>query len=662
MNKIIPLSLVAILSLSATEIELAPIGVESTVITEVAQNAQISADLAEALNNNIPSIDMSRRSGIANDVFIRGQKRDNISVEVDGTKVHGACPNRMDPPTSHILANQVEDVEVIEGPYDVTTFGTMSGGLKVTTKKPTKELSGEVTAGVGSWGYRKLGATVSGGNDTIRVLVTGSTETSGQYEDGDGNTLSQQTKNKATMAGNTYQTQYENLDAYEKKSVMAKVFVNITDDQELRLSYTGNRSENILYPSTPMDAAYDDSNIYSIEYNIANLSDTAKNINLQYYYSDVDHPMDTKYRQVAIMTDKYTTNQLQTSMKGLKLKTDFDIDGTKVLFGLDGNSRMWQGEKFDTNNTTGVQSGFATSLTHTETDNAAVFAKVEKSFGAIDIQAGARYDSTDITPDDITKNKRSFNALNAHLITTYNLNNASKVFLGFGKASRVPDARELYLIGANPSSNNNLDQTTNKEIDLGYELQNDSMKFKVKTFYSDLDNYIYLHKTSATTSTFENIDAKVYGAEISSEYFLTDTITLDASASYKRGKKDNALAGQTNTNLADIAPLRGTVGATYEYANNSTLSAEIVASERWDTYDADNGEQELAGWSIVNLKAKHAFGKNLDLTLGANNIFDVTFAQSNTYADLVLSATTGSEKILMNDPGRYLYTNLTYKF
>ena len=662
MKKIIPLSLVAILSLSATEIELAPIGVESTVITEVAQNAQISADLAEALNNNIPSIDMSRRSGIANDVFIRGQKRDNISVEVDGTKVHGACPNRMDPPTSHILANQVEDVEVIEGPYDVTTFGTMSGGLKVTTKKPTKELSGEVTAGVGSWGYRKLGATVSGGNDTIRVLVTGSTETSGQYEDGDGNTLSQQTKNKATMAGNTYQTQYENLDAYEKKSVMAKVFVNITDDQELRLSYTGNRSENILYPSTPMDAAYDDSNIYSIEYNIANLSDTAKNINLQYYYSDVDHPMDTKYRQVAIMTDKYTTNQLQTSMKGLKLKTDFDIDGTKVLFGLDGNSRMWQGEKFDTNNTTGVQSGFATSLTHTETDNAAVFAKVEKSFGAIDIQAGARYDSTDITPDDITKNKRSFNALNAHLITTYNLNNASKVFLGFGKASRVPDARELYLIGANPSSNNNLDQTTNKEIDLGYELQNDSMKFKVKTFYSDLDNYIYLHKTSATTSTFENIDAKVYGAEISSEYFLTDTITLDASASYKRGKKDNALAGQTNTNLADIAPLRGTVGATYEYANNSTLSAEIVASERWDTYDADNGEQELAGWSIVNLKAKHAFGKNLDLTLGANNIFDVTFAQSNTYADLVLSATTGSEKILMNDPGRYLYTNLTYKF
>ncbi len=104
MNKIIPLSLIAIASLYANEVELAPISVESTVITEVSQNAQVSADLAEALSTSVPSIDMSRRSGIANDIFIRGQKRDNISVEVDGTKVCGACPNRMDPPVSHVLA------------------------------------------------------------------------------------------------------------------------------------------------------------------------------------------------------------------------------------------------------------------------------------------------------------------------------------------------------------------------------------------------------------------------------------------------------------------------------------------------------------------------------------------------------------------------------
>ena len=55
-----------------------------------------SADLAEALVKNVPSASLVRRSGITNDIILRGQKRDNIII--DGTKVCGACVNRMDPP------------------------------------------------------------------------------------------------------------------------------------------------------------------------------------------------------------------------------------------------------------------------------------------------------------------------------------------------------------------------------------------------------------------------------------------------------------------------------------------------------------------------------------------------------------------------------------
>ncbi|MBC8237577.1 MAG: TonB-dependent receptor [Helicobacteraceae bacterium] len=665
MKKIIPLSLVAILSLSAAEIELAPIGVESTVITEVAENAQISADVAEALSGNIPSIDMNRRSGIANDIYIRGQKRDNISVEVDGTKVCGACPNRMDPPVSHVLANQIEEIEVTEGPYDVTTFGTMSGGLKITTKKPSKEFKGEINAGAGSWGYKKIGATVSGGNDTIRVLVTGSTESSGQYEDGDGNTLSQQTKNSAPTP-NQYQAQYENMDAYEKKSVNAKAFINLMDNHELRLSYTGNRSDNILYPNTSMDAIYDDSNIYSIEYNIANLTNSYKNLNLQYYYSDVDHPMSTEYRKSALMMKM--VSQLQTEMKGLKLKNDFDLDGTKVTLGLDASERVWDGKYYLNDNLMTGATQTSTSINNATTKNKAVFVTTEKQFGNLNVKAGARYDWSSVKSDDTSMQNNDYNALNANIFTTYALNDTSSIFLGVGQASRVPDARELYfkknkVVSTMPTvwavvtqGNDTLKDTTNREIDLGYELKNDTMNFKVKGFYSDLKDYIYF-----SGSTFTNIDAKVYGGEISSDFFVTDTLTVDASASYKRGKKDHALVGETDTDLADIAPLKATVGMTYEYASNSSLRAEIVSSDAWDTFDSDNGEQKLSGWSIVNLKAKHAFGKTIDLTVGANNIFDKTFAQTNTYVDLTLLS-AGTDTMLLNEPGRYLYTNLTYKF
>ncbi len=658
MKRIIPLSLIAVATLSANEVALEPISVESTTITEVNQNAKVSADLAEALTKTVPSIDMSRRSGIANDIFIRGQKRDNISVEVDGTKVCGACPNRMDPPVSHVLASQIEEVEVIEGPYDVETFGTMSGGLKITTKKPSKTPTGELNFGLGSWGYNKLGTTVSGGNDTVRVLLSGSVESSEQYEDGDGNTLAEQLKIAAiknpAIATRQYQPQYEDMKAYKKKSVNAKVFVNVTEDQELQLSITKNKSDDVLYANTPMDAAYDYSNIYSIAYDIKDITEYYKNLNLQYYYSDVDHPMDTKYRNAGAMM--YMTNHLKTTMKGVKLKNDFDFDGLKALIGLDGSKRTWEGLSYMTTTMTGLMNpaSIAVSLTPTETKNGAVFTKLSKRFGDLNIEIGARYDDTEITPEDATKKSKDYSGVNANLVTTYNVTKENKVFLGFGQAYRVPDARELYL-GA--SANQNLDQTRNREIDLGYELDSSLMHFKLKGFYSMLDDYIYLQKGA----TFKNIDATIYGAELSASVYATDDITLDMGASYKVGEKDEALAGQTDKDLADIAPLRANIGVTYEYMTHSTASIDLRYSDRWDKYDDDNGEQEIASWTTLNAKVKHAFNKHVDFTLGVNNITDKTYAQSNTYVDLTLLS-AGTETMLLNEPGRYVYTNLDIKF
>ncbi|WP_321779212.1 TonB-dependent receptor [Sulfurimonas sp.] len=663
MNKIIPLSLVAIVSIYAGEVQLTPINIESTVITQVSQNAQVSADLAQALSTSVPSIDMNRRSGIANDVYIRGQKRDNISVEVDGTKVCGACPNRMDPPVSHVLANQIETIEVIEGPYDVETFGTMSGGIKIKTKAPTQKLHGEVNFGYGSFNYTKVGVTISGGNDIIRVLVSGSSESSDQYKDGNGDTLSQQTKKNASVNGNKYQTKYEDMRAYKKDSIMSKAFITTAQDQELRLSYTANRSSDVLYPNTPMDAIRDDSNIYSVEYNVDKVNDIYQNINLQYYYSDVDHPMSTEYRNAGLGGMTNTTNHMKTTMQGIKLKNTFDIANHKLLVGLDASNRTWKGHYI--NNNTGATKG--TSIAETDTTNMAVFAKVEKAYGAFNVSFGARYDSTEIKSDDANGDTQNYSALNANIFTAYNLNKDNKLFIGFGQASRVPDARELYFRkGPNQVGTPELKQTTNREVDFGYETDNDTFKLKIKGFYSMLSDYIYYQKqannVAVTKNNFNNIDATVYGAELSASVYATDSVTVDAGVSYKRGEKDKALAGQTDKDLSDMAPLRGNIALNYEYKNNSIATVEVQASDTWSNYDSDNGEQELGSWAILNLKIKHAINKNFDFTLGVNNLFDETYAQSNTYADLTLVAGGATDIMLLNEPGRYIYTNLTFKF
>ncbi len=661
MKKIIPLSLILTASAFATDIELTPIIVESTVITEVSKNAQVSADLAQALSSSIPSIDMNRRSGIANDIYIRGQKRDNISVDVDGTKIYGACPNRMDPPVSHILTNQIDKIEVIEGPYDVENFGTLSGGIKIKTKQPTKELHGEVNFGLGSFNYKKIGATLSGGNDFIRLLISASSESSEQYKDGDGNTIAQQIDNYGVV-NNKLKSEYHDMDAYEKKSIMSKAFITLSDDQELRLSYTANRSDDILYGNSKMDALYDDSNIYSIEYNIKNLTSEYKNLNLQYYASDVVHPMSTKYRVSSYMAAMDNTSDLTTDMQGLKLKNDFILGEYKLLVGFDLSERKWDGDYYRTDTGLPIVSGVLKSIDNAVTKNRAIFTKTEKNFGQLNVVIGARYDNTDISHNTLTH--KSYSALSANILTSYDLDKNSKIFAGAGKASRVPDARELYFTSANNNLTGTptLKQTTNYEVDLGYETINDTFTFKLKTFYSILKDYIYIQKSIAVNA-FQNIDAKVYGAELSGSYFVSDYITLDSGVSYKVGKKDEALSGQNDKDLADMAPLRANIALNYEYANNSIATMEIQASDKWRTIDSDNGEQKISGWAILNMKAKHAFSKNIELTLGVNNLFDKTYAVNNTYIDLTLITTGGADDVmLMNEVGRYVYSNLTFKF
>ena len=200
MKRGIYLSFICITTLGASE-QLADINVTEQVpmATKVVKNVSgeevKSADLADALNRKIPSISLIRRSGIANDITLRGQKRDNINVTIDGAKICGACVNRMDPPTSHVVTHAIDDIEIKEGPFDVEEFGTLSGSVKVTTLKPEKEISGEVSLNGGSFGYKKASGTITGGTDKVRFLLSASTEEGEQYEDGDGNDFSEQLAN-----------------------------------------------------------------------------------------------------------------------------------------------------------------------------------------------------------------------------------------------------------------------------------------------------------------------------------------------------------------------------------------------------------------------------------------------------------------------------------
>ena len=649
MKKILSLSLVAtavLLNASETA-NLEKIDVVETtnsqIVKDVSDEQIKSADLAEALSKNVPSISIVRRSGIANDIILRGQKKDNINILLDDAKIYGACPNRMDPATSHVLSNNIQSVKVIEGPFDVENFGTLSGLVKVETKEPTKDVHGEINLNAGSFGYRKASGTVTGGTDKLKVLVSASTERSDQYKDGNGDTFAEQQILKGMATTNQYSNKEQR--AYEKQTVLTKAQYNVTDDSEIKLSYTANRSDNVLYPTGTMDADYDDSNIYTVGYTTRNLGEFSKQLDLDYYYSDVDHPMSTKLRNNGLTS--YMTAHYKTSIWGSKIKNSMEIADSLVTVGLDTSVRNWRGEMYNTNVLTGARSMNSVPLASTDTTNKAVFSKVEKSFGKLDLEMGARYDYTDVDSSNILKEDKKYVGLNANIFAIYNIDESMKYFAGVGKSSRVPDARELY----SSTGNSSLEQTENYEADLGFDKTIGNFNIKPKLFYSVLKDYIY------NTGTFGNIDAKIYGLNLTGLYAITDNFSFDYGMAYQKGKKDG---DYTDKDLAEIPPLKANIALNYEL-NNSKYTAELIAVDSWNDYDASAKEQELGGYAIVNLKYSNQLHKNVTLTLGVDNLFDKVYNSTNTYQDITY-AIVNSERVLFNDPGRYGYVNLKYSF
>ncbi len=352
-------------------------------------------------------------------------------------------------------------------------------------------------------------------------------------------------------------------------------------------------------------------------------------------------------------------------MQGLKITDVFDLSAdTEVTVGLDTSVRNWDGtyEGFGTNaGITGIK-----SINDVDTDNSGVFAELDTRHGDVSVKYGLRYDDSSITPaagSGLPSN--DYSGVSANVFANYKSNATTQYFGGIGKACRVPDARELYFVASSGMlvGTPTLNETTNTEIDLGVENIYDTFKIKTRLFHSWLKDYIvYNASPLVTTNKFENVDATIYGLDVSGAYFINDEMNIDFGLAYLKGQKDQALRNQTGTNLAEIPPLKLNLAFNYDYSYENTARLELVAADSWDEFDAENGEQALDSYVVVNMKIKHDVTHDFELTAGIDNIFDETYAVSNTYKDLTLLVDGSGTVMLMNEPGRYFYVNGTYKF
>ncbi len=670
MKKLALLSLAAVAALASDSVSIQKITVEAEApksgnqTLEAHEIVQFSrqSDLGEMLSGTLPEITHVRTTAIGNDIVLRGFKKDNINVTIDNAKVCGACPNRMDPPAMHVSSSQIATVEIQEGPFDVTQFGSLGGTINVVTKDPKKGLRGEVSTTLGSYDYRKISTTVEGGNDTAQALVGYSRETSGQYKDGNGKSMTEQA-DAASTPGQRYSSAHKDDNAYARQNFWAKVVGNISNNQKLTLNYFGDRADDVLYPRYPMDALKDDTDIFKAKYQLFDLGTFSHELMVEAYHSKVKHEMGTDFRAGATDAAHTMVSPIDATIQGVRVENSTSLNETDMTLGLDLSTRNWNGTKGNRLNP------YATvQIPNTDTDNVGLYAKASHTFGALDINGGLRYDDTSVDADQslMTNVKdRDYNNLSANVLGRYHYSNSGDFFVGLGQSSRVPDARELYFAGG--IGNTNLNETINREIDVGVEQSLGNVHLRGTLFYSDLKDYIYAYKTgTASNTSYANIDASIVGGDITADYIINNEWSLRSGIAYQKGtKKDTSqldalsTAAQTDKDLADIPPLKGRVALVFDDSKNYA-SAELIGAQS-QSYDENNGEQAIAGYGILNLKYGTDLGNGFSLSTGINNFFNRTYTVSNSYIGLT-TLMEGAQPLILNEPGRNFYATVSYKF
>jgi iron complex outermembrane receptor protein len=528
-------------------------------------------DVGEALTA-VDGISKIRKAGIANDVVVRGFQQNNVNFLIDGARIYGACPGHMDPAAQHVDFGEVERVEIVKGAFDITSAGSLGAELQVVTKAPPLGLHFTPSPSFGSYNYFNPGATFSFGNSKFRVLAGYSYRVSDPYEDGSG---------KSFLAYANFSSAALNKHDFDIHTGWFDAEWTPADDQKLSLFCTRQQSGLVLYPYETMDSDYDNTDRAMLKYEIGNLSSLVRAIRVQSYFTQVVHFMGDRYRTSAEMAmGSPWMMAAEPRSRTAGGRAEFDA-GKEVTFGFEGYHRNWNMMGFM--NMGGMMSTNH-SLPNVYTNLAGALADYRHSFSdRFKLSGGLRFDhaamSTGVAGLDTDlyfayQNTRSTghtdNYGSGNLRLSYPLPRQIELFARAGVTGRVPDAEERYLLQSSMMEshigNPDLPVVRNTEAAAGAIYRHGSSYFKPILFFSHLDNYILVNDQPLlnpmmgmidSARSFTNVDAHIYGGEVSYGVSLPACFSLRGGSSYSCGTNDpKPEAGVFSTNLPEMPPLR----------------------------------------------------------------------------------------------------------
>lgn len=629
-----------------------------------------------SLLDQINGVSTSRMGGHGLDVIIRGQQQSQLNVLLDGAKIEGACPNRMDPPTSYVEGSSYNQVTVIKGVRSLQYGPGGSGGTVLFERNKPEYNENKSISGSGSvmksnvMNYEaeaELNAVAKEGYLTLQ----GSRKDANNYEDGNGDTV---------------QSSYNTTQGH------ADLGWTPSENHHLRLSFEKSNTADALYPGALMDSPKSDGTIARFKYEGKKLSKGISNVDIDIFKSTVDHQMNNySLREVSSPMMKRETLS-DSESDGLKIKLTSEVGKTEITYGAQLQNVQKEATLYNRFND---QSLFL-MWPDAETKQNSVFAETNTEIGKGNLILGLRY-------DDVTAEAKKANTLtdagftaaglynnayadydNDNKATEGNLSGLARYehqlshgfnwFTGFSHTKRTADETERYIAkGGNDAfgdqnhwvGNPNIKPEKHNQIDIGVGQATAQFNWQVSAWYDKVNDYIlrdlavnqYSNGINTTandkTQVYVNVDAELYGSEVSANWQATKSLKVGGQAAYTYGKNTT-----DNRYIYTISPVNGNLNALYSYHNwnlGGRFNFALEQSNLDEEYTSAASFGKTPAWSTLDIFGGLTMTKNWNFEAGVDNIFD------HAYYTGIKQGTLG-ETYKVNEPGRNIWARVSANF
>ncbi|HCA4925054.1 TPA: TonB-dependent copper receptor [Acinetobacter baumannii] len=600
--------------------------------------------------------------GTNGDVTFRGMFGSRIKILTDGTENLGACPNRMDAPTSYISPESYDRISVIKGPQTVQYANTGSAATVLFERQPEKLTSekpyrGQASVLLGSYGRIDHNVEAAIGDEKKYIRLNANRSESNSYQDGDGNTVPS---------------------AWKKWN--ADVALGFTPDENTWVELTGGKSDGeSLYAGRSMDGSQFARESLGLRFEKKNITDVIKKIEGQVNYSYNDHIMDNfSLRQPELKHDHEThemyldKSAMQVTRRTLNSRLAMTTEWNKwsLITGIDSQFNKHGGSMSSPK----MNMPFSQDMRF----------QSYGAFGELGYQwsensklvTGARLDQVKI--DALKLNVDRSETLPSAFIRLENQHpeHDAKSYIGLGYVERVPDYWELFSTAHGNSGMlkptfNDLDTEKTLQLDMGYQQQHGALNTWASAYVGLINDYILMsyhnHPTSGEHdhgSSFsagaKNVDATIAGAEAGIGYQFTDHIQADLSAMYAWGKNTT-----DDKPLPQISPLEGRLNIRYvaDKYNLGLLWRAVAEQNRVSLHQGNIVGYDLKpskGFSTLSLNGSYNLRKDIDVSVGIDNVFDKTYTEHLNKAGSAGFGFASEEQF--NNIGRNYWVRMSMKF